>query len=106
MDAGHCGVTGPFTIAFTASALSAPVAISIIARAFIIEPMPVVSALRGTSSALAKKRLFRVDRAFGQIDDMGRLRKAVGRLVERDMTVAADSKHLKIDSAGGGKAFS
>lgn len=43
-DAGHMGVTSPFTAFLTASAFDAPVAIRTIFFAFIMDCMPIVSA--------------------------------------------------------------
>ena len=54
--AGSRGVTGPRSMARTVSALSAPVAIIRMRFACMMVPMPMVTALSGTSSGLSKKR--------------------------------------------------
>ena len=58
MEAGHCGVTGPLIAAARALALFLPLATRRMVFALIILPVPIEIALRGTSSSLAKKRLF------------------------------------------------
>ena len=58
MEAGTIGVTGPVKAVFTMSALASPLTTTRICLAAMMLPMPIVMALRGTSSAEAKKREF------------------------------------------------
>lgn len=61
-----------------------------------MQPMPMVRACFGTSSALAKKPGVGFDGALCQIHHMGFLYKVIRGLVESDMAVSAKSQKLKI----------
>lgn len=96
MDAGQEGEIGPLTISLMASALSLPVAMITMERAFMIEPIPIVRARRGNIISAGEEALVGLNRALRQLNDVRGGGKCISGFVECNMSVAADAKNLKI----------